>query len=185
MKMSSRVEHLQKRYSDEPRREKHWRRCDINLHRSFPPECRTSIRTKAAATHNPDPWISFCVCRRRCSLHPSCLQLQELMFASLGFQSAAGDSHCFSVAQISCLRLILAISCNRSGTRESGSASECRIAGDSEGKRGPGEHAWTQLQAMILDRNRAISMNCLKRRLQFACAAAILSRVHITQPLVR
>ncbi len=79
MKMSSRVEHLQKRYSDEPRREKHWRRCDINLHRSFPPECRTSIRTKAAATHNPDPWISFCVCRRRCSLHPSCLQLQELV----------------------------------------------------------------------------------------------------------
>jgi len=51
------------------------------------------------------------------------------MFASLGFQSAAGDSYCFSLAQISCLRLILAISCNRSGTRESGSASECRIAG--------------------------------------------------------
>jgi len=46
-------------------------------------------------------------------------------------------------------------------------------AGDSEGKRGPGEHAWTQLQTMILVRNRAISMNCLKRRLQFACAAAI------------
>jgi hypothetical protein len=53
----------------------------------------------------------------------------EQMFASLGFQSAAGDNYCFSVAQISCLRLILAISCNRSGTRESGSASECRIAG--------------------------------------------------------
>jgi hypothetical protein len=51
------------------------------------------------------------------------------MFAFLGFQSAAGDSYCFSVAQISCLRLILAIRCNRSGTRESGSASECRIAG--------------------------------------------------------
>ncbi len=79
MKMSSRVEHLQKRHSDEPRREKHWRRCDINLHRSFPPECRTSVRTKAAATHIPDPWISFCACRRRCSLRPSCLQLQELV----------------------------------------------------------------------------------------------------------
>jgi hypothetical protein len=76
--MSSRVEYLQKRHSDEPRREKHWRRCQINLHRSFPPERRTSIITKAAATHNPDPWISFCVCRRRCSLRPSCLQLQEL-----------------------------------------------------------------------------------------------------------
>jgi hypothetical protein len=98
MKMSSRVEHLQKRHSDEPRREKHWRRCDINLHRSFPPECRTSIRTKAAATHNPDPWISFCVCRRRCSLRPSCLQLQELV---TNFLTVAEPSEVFLLIAVS------------------------------------------------------------------------------------